>query len=116
MVLSRINKAFSHTLISNHNYLFLITKGKKNEKLIKTFKNNRDQFWFRFNQTLQKGGSMKKLALVIGLLSMIATSAQAFTYSSPNVFGGFNYYNIGSFGYSTPNVFGGYNYHGNLFN
>ena len=59
---------------------------------------------------------MKKLALVIGLLSMIATSAKAFTYSSTNVFGGYNYYNNVSFGYSTPNVFGGYNYHGNLFN
>ena len=88
MVLSRINKAFSHTLISNHNYLFLITKGKKNEKLIKKFKNNRDQFWFRFNQTLQKGGSMKKLALVIGVLSILATSANAGYWSHTPLIGG----------------------------
>ena len=59
---------------------------------------------------------MKKLALIVGLLSMIATSSQAFTYSTPNVFGGYNCYDNGSFGYSTPNVFGGYNYYGNLFN
>ena len=35
---------------------------------------------------------MKKLALIVGLLSMIASSAHAFSYSTPNVFGGYNYY------------------------
>ena len=35
---------------------------------------------------------MKKLAIIVGLLSMIATTSQAFTYSTPNVFGGYNYY------------------------
>ena len=59
---------------------------------------------------------MKKLILIVSMISMIATSSQAFTYSTPNVFGGYNYYDNGSFGYSIPNSFGGYNYHGNLFN
>ena len=54
--------------------------------------------------------------MVIGILSVLATSANAFTWSSPNVFGGYNYYSNGSMGWSSPNIFGGYNYHGNLFN
>ncbi len=53
---------------------------------------------------------MKKIALIVGLLSMIASSAHAFSYSTPNVFGGYNYYGDVS-GYSTSNVFGGYNYY-----
>jgi len=59
---------------------------------------------------------MKKLVLIVSLMSVIATSSQAVTYTTPNVFGGYNYYHNGSFGYSTPNVFGGYNYSGSLFN
>ena len=57
---------------------------------------------------------MKKLALIVGLLSMISVSAHAYTYSQPNIFGGYNYYDSGgSFGYSQPNIFGGYNYYWN---
>ena len=59
---------------------------------------------------------MKKLALIVSLLSMIATSSQAFTWSSPNIYGGYNYYGNGSFGWSSPNIYGGYNYYGNMFN
>ena len=59
---------------------------------------------------------MKKITLLIGLLSILSVNANAFSYSTPNVFGGYNYYDNGSFGYSTPNVFGGYNYHGSMFN
>ena len=57
---------------------------------------------------------MKKLALIVGLLSMISVSAHAYSYSQPNIFGGYNYYDSGgSFGYSQPNIFGGYNYYWN---
>ncbi len=63
-----------------------------------------------------KGNKMKKIAMVIGILSVLATSANAFTWSSPNSFGGYNYHSNGSFGWSSPNSFGGYNYYGNLFN
>ena len=59
---------------------------------------------------------MKKITLLISLLSILSVNANAFSYSTPNVFGGYNYYYNGSFGYSTPNVFGGYNYHGSMFN
>ena len=59
---------------------------------------------------------MKKIGLLIALLVMTMSSANAVSYSTPNVFGGYNYYDNGSFGYSTPNVFGGYNYYGNMFN
>ena len=68
------------------------------------------------NKQLTKGNKMRKMAIVIGILSVLATSANAFTWSSPNVFGGYNYYSNGSMGWSSPNVFGGYNYYGNLFN
>ena len=57
---------------------------------------------------------MKKLALIVGLLSMLSATAHAYTYSQPNFFGGYNYYgNNGSLGYSQPNIFGGYNYYWN---
>ena len=57
---------------------------------------------------------MKKLALIVGLLSMLSATAHAYTYSQPNIFGGYNYYDsYGSFGYSQPNIFGGYNYYWN---
>ena len=68
------------------------------------------------NKQQTKGNKMKKIAMVIGILSVLATSANAFTWSSPNSFGGYNYYSNGSMGWSSPNSFGGYNYYGNLFN
>ena len=68
------------------------------------------------NKQLTKGYKMKKIAMVIGILSILATNANAWTYSSPNIFGGYNYYSNGSSGWSSPNIFGGYNYYGNLFN
>ena len=68
------------------------------------------------NKQLKKGNKMRKIAMVIGILSVLATSANAFTWSSPNSFGGYNYYSNGSMGWSSPNSFGGYNYYGNLFN
>ena len=68
------------------------------------------------NKQQTKGNKMRKIAMVIGILSVLATSANAWTYSSPNAFGGYNYYSNGSSGWSSPNAFGGYNYYGNLFN
>ena len=68
------------------------------------------------NKQLTKGYKMRKIAMVIGILSVLATSANAFSWSSPNSFGGYNYYSNGSMGWSSPNSFGGYNYYGNLFN
>ena len=44
------------------------------------------------NKQLTKGKKMKKIAMVIGILSVLATSANAFSWSSPNAFGGYNYY------------------------
>ena len=44
------------------------------------------------NKQLTKGNKMKKIAMVIGILSVLATSANANTWSSPNVFGGYNYH------------------------
>ena len=44
------------------------------------------------NKQLTKGNTMKKIAMVIGILSVLATSANASTWSSSNVFGGYNYY------------------------
>ena len=59
---------------------------------------------------------MKKLALIVGLLSMIAASAQAYSYTKPNFYGGYDYYSGNSFGYSKPNFYGGYDfYSGNTF-
>ena len=43
---------------------------------------------------------MKKLTLIVGLLSMIAASAQAYSYTKPNFYGGYDYYSGNSFGYS----------------
>ena len=59
---------------------------------------------------------MKKLALIVGLLSMIAASAQAYTYSKPNFYGGYDFYSGNPFGYSKPNFYGGYDFYGPLFN
>jgi len=55
---------------------------------------------------------MKKLLLTLGLFIALTVNASAYTYSTPNVFGGYNYYGSnGYFGYSTPNVFGGSNFY-----
>ena len=63
-----------------------------------------------------KGYKMKKIAMIVGLLSILASNANAWTYSSPNIFGGYNYYSSQGNGYSSSNIFGGYNYYGSLFN
>ena len=44
------------------------------------------------NKQQTKGNKMKKIAMVIGVLTVLATSANAFTWSSPNIYGGYNYY------------------------
>ena len=68
------------------------------------------------NKQQMKGYKMKKIAMIVGLLSILASNANAWTYSSPNIFGGYNYYSSQGNGYSTSNIFGGYNYYGSLFN
>ena len=68
------------------------------------------------NKQQSKGSKMKKIAMVIGVLTVLATSANAFTWTSPNIYGGYNYYSNGSMGWSSPNIYGGYNYYGSLFN
>ncbi len=55
---------------------------------------------------------MRKMAIVIGILSVLATSANAVSYwTQPNSFGGYNLFstNSGMFGYTQPNSFGGFN-------
>ena len=47
---------------------------------------------------------------------MIAASAQAYSYTKPNFYGGYDYYSGNSFGYSKPNFYGGYDFYGPLFN
>ena len=45
------------------------------------------------NKQLTKGNTMKKIAMVIGILSVLATSANATTYwTQPNIFGGSNFF------------------------
>ena len=68
------------------------------------------------NKQQTKGNKMKKIAMIIGVLTVMATSANAFTWTSPNIYGGYNYYSNGSMGWSSPNIYGGYNYYGSLFN
>jgi len=68
------------------------------------------------NKQQMKGYKMKKIAMIVGLLSILASNANAWTYSSPNIFGGYNYYSSHGNGYSSSNIFGGYNYYGSLFN
>ena len=61
---------------------------------------------------------MKKLIkfatiAIVGLSFTSTSYASWYGYSTPNVFGGYNYnFSDGSYMYSTPNVFGGYNYYG----
>ena len=55
---------------------------------------------------------MKKLLLTLSVFGALTVNASAYTYSTPNVFGGYNYYGSnGSYGYTTPNVFGGSNFY-----
>ena len=68
------------------------------------------------NKQQMKGYKMKKIAMIVGLLSILASNANAWTYSSPNILGGYNYYSSHGNGYSSSNIFGGYNYYGSLFN
>ena len=39
------------------------------------------------NKQQTKGNKMKKIAMVIGVLTVLATSANAFTWTSPNIYG-----------------------------
>ena len=59
---------------------------------------------------------MRKILMLIGILSILASNANAWTYSSPNILGGYNYYSSQGNGWSSSNIFGGYNYYGSLFN
>ena len=68
------------------------------------------------NKQQMKGYKMKKIAMIVGLLSILASNANAWTYSSPNIFGGYNYYSSQGNGWSSSNIFGGHNYYGSLFN
>ena len=56
---------------------------------------------------------MKKILLISVNLFLITSNTYAFTWSTPNSFGGYNYYSNGSMGWSSPNSFGGYNYYSN---
>ena len=65
------------------------------------------------NKQLTKGNTMKKIAMVIGILSILATSANATTYwTQPNIFGGQNLFSSdqGMLGWTQPNIFGGSNF------
>ena len=65
------------------------------------------------NKQLNKGDKMRKIAMIVGLVSVLATSANAYTWSQSNILGGYNYYSSGSgmLGYSQSNILGGYNYY-----
>ena len=71
------------------------------------------------NKQLTKGNKMKKIAMIIGVLTVLATSANATGWGSgssiwtkPNYSGGYNFYSENSFlGYSKPNYSGGYNFY-----
>ena len=57
------------------------------------------------NKQLTKGNKMRKIAMVIGILSILATNANAgYWSSSPNAFGGFNY----KYNYSTNDILNQY--------
>jgi hypothetical protein len=66
------------------------------------------------NKQLTKGNTMKKIAMVISLLTVIATSANATTYwTQSNIFGGQNLYSSsnGMLGWTQPNILGGSNFY-----
>ena len=44
------------------------------------------------NKQLNKGDKMRKIAMIVGLVSVLATSAHAFGTSSSNIFGGLDFY------------------------
>ena len=53
----------------------------------------------------QKGDKMRKIAMIVGLISVLATSANAgYWSSSPNAFGGYNY----QYNYSTNDILNQY--------
>ncbi len=87
MELSIIAWSISHTNLKDRSYLIFITK-EKYEELFISFKDNQDKFWTWFNQTLPKGGHMKRLLMTIGILSILATSANAGYWSHTPKFGG----------------------------
>tara|TARA_X000000950_G_scaffold169682_1_gene206924 strand:+ start:138 stop:356 length:219 start_codon:yes stop_codon:yes gene_type:complete len=65
------------------------------------------------NKQLTKGKTMKKIAMIIGVLSILATSANAdMIWSSSNSLGGYNYFSTsqGMLGYSSSNSLGGMNF------
>ena len=65
------------------------------------------------NNKHRKKKTMRKIAMIVGLVSVLATSANAYTWSQSNILGGYNYYSSGSgmLGYSQSNILGGYNYY-----
>ena len=65
------------------------------------------------NNKHRKEKKMRKIAMIVGLVSVLATSAHAYTWSQSNILGGYNYYNSnsGMLGYSQSNILGGYNYY-----
>ena len=45
------------------------------------------------NKQLNKGDKMRKIAMIVGMLSVLATSADAgYWYSQPNFYGGMDYH------------------------
>jgi len=53
------------------------------------------------NNKQRKEKTMKKIAMIVGLISVLATNANAGYWSSkPNVYGGFNY----SYNYSNGDI------------
>ena len=65
------------------------------------------------NKQQTRGNKMRKIAMIIGVLTVMATSASASTYwTQPNIYGGYNLYSSsnGMLGYTSPNIFGGYNF------
>ena len=66
------------------------------------------------NNKQRKEKTMRKIAMIVGLVSVLATNANAgYTWSQSNILGGYNYYSSdsGMLGYSQGNILGGYNYY-----
>ena len=64
------------------------------------------------NKQQTKGNKMKKIAMVIGVLTVMATSANAGYWTHTPTYGGYNYYSTGYNGLLTMVVI----YYGGLFN